>query len=119
MAVTKSQVLKAGKTPAFPIGEGDITFHYTRPTPAYYDSMQGALASVDQDALTVSRTIAAQLMPLITDWDYLGDDEKPLKITEENLLSLPLGILKECYQYIIDVETGNSKNAPPPSAPTS
>jgi hypothetical protein len=111
MAVTKSQVLKAGKTPAFPIGEGDITFHYTRPTPSYYDEMKKTLSNIDPaepekkvSEPTLANTIAAQLMPLITGWDYFDDDEKPMAITQDNLLTLPFGVLRECFEFITEQE---------------
>jgi hypothetical protein len=119
MAVTKKQVLKAGVTPAFPIGGGDITFHYTRPSPVYFDDMSKALRSVSPEDQTLSHTLAAQLMPLITEWDYLDDDGKPLPIDEENLLSLPTGILRQAAEYIVGQESNDSKNAPTPSATSS
>lgn len=116
MAVTRSQVRKAGVTPAFPIGGGDITFHYTRPSPVYFDEMSTVLKSVSPEDQTLSHTLAAQLIPLITEWDYLDDDDKPLPIDEANLLSLPTGILRQAAEYIVNQESGDqSKNAQTPS----
>lgn len=120
MAVTRSQVKKAGVTPAFPIGEGDITFHYSRPSPVYFDDMSKALKSVKPEDQTLSRTLASQLLPLITEWDYNDDNGSMLPISEENLLSLPTGILKQCAEYIMEAENLNdSKNAQTPSATSS
>jgi hypothetical protein len=120
MAVTRSQVLKAGVTPAFPIGGGDIIFHYTRPSPVYFDDMSKVLKSVSPEDQTLSHTLAAQLIPLITEWDYLDDNNKPLPINEENLLSLPTGILRQAAEYIVNQENVNdSKNAPTPSETSS
>jgi hypothetical protein len=120
MAVTRKQVQRAGVTPAFPIGDGDITFHYSRPSPVYFDEMSKTLKSVKAEDQTLSNTLAAQLIPLITEWDYNDDDGKPLPINEANLLTLPTGILKQCAEYIMEAENlADSKNAPTPSATSS
>jgi hypothetical protein len=120
MAVTRSQVRKAGVTPAFPIGGGDITFHYQRPTPGYFDEMARALKAVSPEDQTLSIVLAAQLVPLITEWDYNDDDGKMLPITEENLLTLPAEILQQTAKYIIEQENfSDSKNAPTPSGTSS
>ena len=120
MALTRAQVRKAGVTPAFKVGEGDITFHYSRPSPVYFDEMSKALKSVSPEDQTLSHTLAAQLLPLITEWDYNDDDGKMLPVNEDNLLTLPTGTLKQCAEYIMETENlSDSKNAPTPSVTSS
>ena len=119
MALTRSQVNRAGVTQPFSVGEGTITFHYRRPSPVYFDEMQKALSSVKDEDRTLAGTLANQLLPLLTDWDYTEDDGKKLEINDANLLSLPTGVLRQVAEYIIETESSDTKNAPTPSETSS
>lgn len=120
MAVTISQIKGAGVTPAFPIGQGSISFRYSRPSPVYFDEMSRTLKSVKEEDRTLSQTLASQLLPLITGWDFTDDNDKELPITSDNLLMLPAGILRQAAEYIMEQENlTDSKNAPTPSETSS
>jgi hypothetical protein len=105
--------VRTRKLPPIPMDdEGDLNIVYNRPTPEYADRAQAALSTAETSA---SKSVVAFLLPLIAEWDLLGDDDQPLEINEQNLLLLPQDVLTQIQSQINERENPAKNEETPPT----